>query len=48
MSKNEAVMQKTAITKEIEKIKGNNSTKNENFNFFRYSLIEHICQISRF
>ena len=34
MSKNEAVMQKTAITKEIEKIKGNNSAKkmkNQNF-----------------
>ena len=27
MSKNEAAMQKTAITKEIEKIKGNNSAK---------------------
>ena len=27
MSKNEAAMQKTAITKEIEKIKGNNLAK---------------------
>ena len=31
--KNEAVMQKTAIKKEIEKIKGNNSAKNEKSKF---------------
>ena len=48
MLKNEAIMQKTAITKEIEEIKGNNSGEKMKIHFFRYSHIEHICKISRF
>ena len=51
MSKNEAAMQKTAITTEIEKIKGNNSAlkmKNQNFEkkAYRYSLDEPLCKKS--
>ena len=39
MSKNEAAMQKTAITKEIEKIRGYNSEKKEkNQNFEKKGL----------
>ena len=33
MSKNEAAMPNTAITKKIEEIKGNNSAKKENSKF---------------